>query len=87
MSLDRRLDRLEGILSPPEPPAWTVWEQDRINADLFHCRQTGETARWDDLAGRPATTIIEYTDTSRVMHLPGGVTRVLSGVSRDEGTD
>ena len=86
MSLDRRITALEGILSPSEPPAWTVWEQDRITADLFHCRRTGETACWDELAGRPATTIIEYTDTGRTMHLPGGVTRVL-GVGRDEGDD
>ncbi len=86
MSLDRRLDRLEGILSPQAPPEWTTWEQDRLNADVFRCRQTGETARWDDLAGRPRTTILEYIDTDRIMHLPGGVTRRL-GVGRDEESD
>ena len=94
MRLDRRLDRLEGILQPQAAEPWTTWEQDRFNADLFHCRQTGEVARWDELARRPHVTILEYSDNyegmgepARIMHQPGGVTRVLGGVGRDEGTD
>ncbi len=58
MSLDRRLDRLEALVSPQQPEPWTTWEQDRINPDLFHCRQSGEVARWIDLAGRPRVTIL-----------------------------
>ena len=94
MTLHNRLDRLEGFLSPQAPAPWTVWEQDRLNADLFHCRKTGEAARWEDLAGRPRTTILEYTDNyqgtgqpATIMHQPGGVTRRLLGVGRDEAID
>ncbi len=87
MSLDSRLSKLESLMSPQVPVSWTTWEQDRINADLFHCRQTGEVAHWDELSGRPRTTIIEYTDEpATILHLPGGVTRTI-GVGRDEDDD
>ncbi len=86
MSFDRRITALEGLLNPQAPPEWRTWEQSPDDTDLFHCRRTGESARWPELAGRPATTIIEYSTTSRTMHLPGGVTRTL-GVGRDEDDD
>ena len=91
MALHDRVSRLESILCLQAPPEWTVWEQDCINAGLFRCRQSGEVARWDDLAGRPRTTLLEYSEDhegtgqpATIMHQPSGVTRRLVGVGRDE---
>ena len=95
MSLNNRLDRLESLLQPPVPEPWTTWQQDEADPDLFHCiagsdDERGTAARWDDLAGRPRVTLIEYTEDyegtgepATIMHLPG-LTRVY-GVGRDEG--